>query len=708
MITRSKLKQLSDDCAKLLYCSESIEGNNTKELMESNRAIKQALRKIIIANEISDRMIICVTGLQGTGKTSLMKNYYDIDDSEMNIALGRGERLPVLITEDDVTKTKMYATGIEKTGDGYRTKRTEVTNVDFVEFSKAEDEDSTIMFMEIVVPRKYVDKSSKVSYMLLPGYERKESYWNTLIEFSVQCADTAIFVLTPEKVADANNAQLLEKIGNLFGKNVIYAISHSDEKIDGNENVKTTLMGLVDADSSQSDRFVCTGAFTDTEKNNKWKKDLQDAIERFSADPHAMDQKNTEYLEEIIVSELRPSVITIKNFVTNVTDELLTGFEQSSWLTSFDKAATDYKKKLKKALSSRFKIALNQDKKDLLDMMQNGKKDFGEEGVIDECDFRTKVEEFLLAGRSKVDYLRRNVFGESLKDVEQSRKLIDEVMKNSDGQYRYQEAFAEAVTRCTDLLCKKVEANDVPQIGAGSSKGNLMLSKSEAERGLVLRDITTILSPEIRKAELVSTKPLDTMRAIVECGTQYFGLRMVDGLCSEQYISKPELAESSLTKDDIKGSIQDSEKFAMAVLGVTGMDLIGDGVLNFVPSLAESLAVSVPVAGTIVAAIIGAGAMKSFISDYNKLQLKDYYSYSKAIASVYENVEQSYLDIYDEYVEELRGKVEKYLVDCVGANDTIVNKQNALIAIKNIQEDLDGIRKEIKDDSYDPTKLIRA
>ena len=201
MITRSKLQQLSDDCAKLLFCSENIEGSNTKELMESNRAIKHALRKIIIANEISDRMIICVTGLQGTGKTSLMKNYYDIDDSAMNIALGRGERLPVLITEDDVSDINMYAVGIEKTTDGYSTKRVAVTTEDFVEFSKAEDEDSTIMYMELVVPRKYVDNSVKVSYMLLPGYEKKESYWNTLIEFSVRCADTAIFVLTAEKVA---------------------------------------------------------------------------------------------------------------------------------------------------------------------------------------------------------------------------------------------------------------------------------------------------------------------------------------------------------------------------------------------------------------------------------------------------------------------------------------------------------------------------
>lgn len=704
MITRRKLQQLSDDCAKLLFCSENIEGSNTKELMECNRAIKQSLRKVIIANEISNRMIICVTGLQGTGKTSLMKNYYDIDDNAMNIALGRGERLPVLITEDDVMETHMYAVGIEKKKNEYCTMRVEVKESEFVEFSKAEDEDSTIMYMELIVPRKYVNKTAKVSYMLLPGYERKESYWNTLIDFSVRCADTAIFVLTAEKVADANNAKLLEKIGSQFGENVIYAISHSDEKTDRNENIKRTLMKLVGIDNNQEQRVVCTGAYTDSEMNNKWKKELQKAIECYSADPHAIDQRNTEYVEKIIVSELLPAVITIKRFVTDVTDELLTGFKQSSWLDSFDKEAAIMRKKLQKSLSYEFKEAQSMDRKDLLDIMQIGKK---QNGMVDEKDLLNRVEEFIRSSKQKVGYLRRNVFGESLKDVERSKELIDKVMKNSLGKYRYREAFINAIVKHTDMLCSKVESNSVPKIGE-SSVNTILQTKNSEEKGLILRDVSTILSLDTRKKQLVYSKPMDTMKAIVQCGTQYLGLCMVNDIYSKQYISVPELAKSSLSKDDIARSIKDSEKFAITILGVTGMDLLGDGVINFIPSLADSLAISVPKANVIVATIIGAGLVKSIIADYNKLQLKDYYSYGKVIALVYDEVEKKYLDIYDDFIAELRGRVEKYLIDCVGANDVMLNKQNALIAIKNIKEDLGVIRKEIKDDSYDLTKLIRG
>lgn len=709
MITRSRLQRLSEDCASLLFCSECIEGNNTEELMESNRAIKHALRKIIIANEIADRMIICVTGLQGTGKTTLMKNYYDIDDSVMNIAFGRGERIPVFITEEDIRDIQMYAVGVEKDESGYHQKRNPVSSHDFVEFSKAEDEDSTIMYMELMVPRKYVDKSAKVSYMLLPGYERKETYWNTLIEFSVQSADTAIFVMTPESVADANNAQLLEKIKKTFGNNIIYAISHSDLKNDENANIKTTLMELVGADKSQSDRFVCTGAYTDIEKNEKWKKNLQNAIEMFSADPQSMDQKNTEYLEKIIATELRPAVVTIKRFVTDVTEDLLTGFEQSTWLTAFDKSVSNMRKRFQKSLNENFKEAQSQDIKDLQNMMQYGKKH--NDDVVDENSgsFMIRIENLLTASKCKTDYLRRSIFGESLEDVKKARKLIDEVMHDENHQYRYVNAFANAITTTTDMLCVKENAENIPQIGASNTRGTLLMAKKEEEKRLILQDVNTILAPGNRKNELVYKGHMpETMRVMVECGTQYFGLRLVDGLYSEQYITMPKLAESNLSKEDIKKSIQDSEKFAMTVLGVTGLDLLGDGVLNFIPALAESIGVAVPAAGAIVAIFVGGGVAKALISDYNKLQLKDYYSYCKAISSVYEEVEKRYLDIYDEFMAEVRSKVERYLIECAGASDTVVNKQNALIAIKNIQEDLNTIRKEMKDDSYDPTKLIRG
>jgi signal recognition particle receptor subunit beta len=667
--------------------------------MVRNREIKQALRKILIANEIADRMVICVTGLQGTGKTTLIKNYYDIDDSMMNIALGRGERLPVFITEADVTIAQMYAVGIEKDNYGYHERKNAVSSKEFVEFSKAENEDSTIMYMELIVPRKYLPRSSKVSFMLLPGYERKNSYWNTLIEFSVQSADTAVFVMTPESVADANNAQLLEKIKQTFGDNLIYVITQSDLKADDNAETKKTLMDKVGVDESQSGRFVCTGAYVDKKKNEKWKKSFQTAIEIYSADLRSADEKNTEYIEKIIAEDLNPAVVEIKKYMTDVTEEILTGLEHSSWLDAFDKADSNMRKWLKKSLEENFNVAKSKDVKDLLDVLQHGRK---------QSENSTNLGNIISGGKAKASYLRRSIWGESLKDIDEAKKLIDEVMHDNNNQYRYEIAFTKSIATTTDQLCSNTTEDNALQIGGFSSKHTILSEKENYEKKQIIQDVTTILKPENNNNELVSKKPTEIMRAIVEIGTQYFGLNVVNALYSEQYITVPELAESHLSKEDIAMSIKDSKKFLMTILGITSLDLLGDGVINFIPSLAKAVGIANPAAGAIVAGVTGLGVVKSILSDYNKMQIKDYYTYEKAIDYVYDEIKERYLDIYDDYFARVRERVETFLIDCAGANDAVINKQNALIAIKNIQSDLKVIRKEIKDDSYDPTKLIRG
>lgn len=706
MISRSKLQQLCEDCGELLYYSESINEGNTKELMDIQREIKQALRKIIIANEISDRMTICITGLQGVGKTTLMMNYYGIDEEIMNISTGRGERLPVFITESDIDIAKTYVVKIKKENDGYKAKKEEVTAKEFKDYSKAEDEDTSNMYMEIEVPRRYEDNESKVSFMLLPGFERNDSYWNTLIDFSVQSADTAIFVLAPESIASANNAQLVEKIKEIFGDNVIYAITHSDDEDDGNVAYKSTLMKLVEADSTHSDRFVCTGDYFTDDENDKWRKELQNAIKKFSMDPLAADQKNTEYLEKIIMNELIPAVEKIKNMVSDVTDELLTSFKHSTWLEAFDKKAADIRKKYQKSIRENFKISKNEDIKDLEDLMSKGKKqDYSSE--IDGKDVKERAKDFWLSCKGIAGYGRKALFGENIKDIKNARELINNAMKDQNGRYRYANAFASAIATTTDNLCVIEKQDDIPQIG-GYSGSTVLLSKNEDQKRKLLQDVTTILVTDSRKDKLVSKSPTDVMGAIAECGTQYFGLRMIDGLYSEQYIKVPELSVSKLSRGDVAKSIQDTEKFAMSVLGVTGLDLLGDGVLNFVPGLATALGVSVSAAGGIVTGLVGAGAAWAIIRDYNKLQIIDYYAYTKAINTVYEEVEAKYLEMYDDYISAIRSRIESYLIECNGANETAVNKQNAIIAIRNIQENLNSIREELKGDSYDPTKLIRG
>ncbi len=115
MLTYQTLQNLQNKCFELMVATNGLQpkGDDTaaddsrtrlddKTFANYNRRLLQATRKIVIANEFREKMIICVTGLQGAGKTTLVKNFFDIPDDILNISLGRGETMPVFICEKKI------------------------------------------------------------------------------------------------------------------------------------------------------------------------------------------------------------------------------------------------------------------------------------------------------------------------------------------------------------------------------------------------------------------------------------------------------------------------------------------------------------------------------------------------------------------------------------------------------------------------------
>ena len=83
-----------------------------------------------------------------------------------------------------------------------------------------------IMYLELRVPYKHLNNES-YAFMLLPGFEKKNDYWRSLIDFSVKCSDTSIFVFNESSFSKYDNQVLLDKIHERFGESLIYAISQS-------------------------------------------------------------------------------------------------------------------------------------------------------------------------------------------------------------------------------------------------------------------------------------------------------------------------------------------------------------------------------------------------------------------------------------------------------------------------------------------------
>ena len=116
-ISLSDIQTISRQCIDLLSTTESLRSIN-EDAFKNAEMLFSSLRKLFIASMMHNRRLICISGLQGAGKTTLMKNFYGITDDFMNVSLGTGERVPVLITEGAVSEPNIHAIAVRKDEDG--------------------------------------------------------------------------------------------------------------------------------------------------------------------------------------------------------------------------------------------------------------------------------------------------------------------------------------------------------------------------------------------------------------------------------------------------------------------------------------------------------------------------------------------------------------------------------------------------------------
>jgi len=70
--------------------------------------MKKLHNKIALAVLTQERNIFAITGLQGAGKSTLVKRLYGIDSEFLPENQKRGEQLPVLITERPIKEIEGY------------------------------------------------------------------------------------------------------------------------------------------------------------------------------------------------------------------------------------------------------------------------------------------------------------------------------------------------------------------------------------------------------------------------------------------------------------------------------------------------------------------------------------------------------------------------------------------------------------------------
>lgn len=674
MIELSVIQTLTEECIRLLSTTEKLRINElAKDAYKYAEELFPLLRKLFIASMMHNKYLICISGLQGAGKTTLMKNFYGISDDFMNVSLGRGERIPVLITAGDVTEPNARAFIIDKNEEGNYYSTDKSLNKDEI-IHATKGEDPRIMYMEITVPYKHPEIDS-ASFMLLPGFEKKNEYWNDLIEFSVNSSDAAVFVFNETSFSNADNEGYLNRIEEKFGSNIVYVISGSDSSFDYNAQVKETCMNVLKV--KESDKVVCVGQYNDVEKNEAWKAAFLHAIKKYAMVENHVSQKASEYIYKDILS--------IKDTLYNILGSLNDGetFEESDChnhklLKAYDEIVSKKRKELACNVAKEFKKAKGESVNKMIDQLD---------------------------AKPLYKVLKRTLFGTSAKEqYVETQKIITDSLKGNN-------------TWLPDLYLGRAIEKSIRSIDSPTSYNQLELlvdiERKDGKKHLIVegkntndtfhdvRELVGVPDKNKKHKPLQHSDSKRILRAVAEITTYYYGLESYNDLAKKTsglayYVP----AESMLKGKDFIESANSSKKFAVGLLGVMGIDVLEDGSLNFISQIATAFNVALPPASIGAMLIVGVGAASAVMKDINRMQRADAESAKMVINLVYDNIQREALERFDRYTEFVRDRIEDNLADLNGERKVVGNIYNAKVYVKRLIDMLDDIKEEHLPDVY--------
>lgn len=690
MINPYEVNELTKYCLRILTYTDELRGDTAlKQAYEKAKELENSIRKLKIASLMENKTLICVTGMQGAGKTTLMKNFYGLKGEELSIELGRGERIPVLITETDVTAPVMNAIRVQKNEAGeYAAVECRMEANEFAHASKGEDD--SILYLEMFVPYRHTHNSA-VSFMLLPGFEKNNDYWRELINFAVNSSDAAVFAFDESRFSQGDNFEQLKKLTERFGNNIIYAITQSDASKDDNEEVRQSCIKALAIPQANADRVVCTGQYDDEKKNEAWIEKLKNAIERYASTTDQSARDNTRYLYKE-VEHIKDVLYSIKEVLKSDDSAAVADYKDNTILNYFDRALAKKRKEYEEALEEALKDGANESRQ----QMENILNSYGEKK------------------RSLISMIFTR--GNSINDVKAARENVMRSLQAQDGASDQPEYLPD---RCMlSALATTMQALDTPQgktdlqrLLESENKESKKALKAGSEQKLQLtNDVCALVSQQPPKDyEIQTQNTRRLMSALVDIAVYYYGVMSSDDLamvCSTEgkQVKGYTPSESKLEMEHIQEGAQEAwklfvdlgttvagvkdmadaskrtgmdklfhrsakmnsssmRKFAVGLGGMAGMDLLGDATINMIPQIAASFGVSVPVVGAVAMALIAGGSGIAALRDLSGVQCENLRRANSAIDSVYTALKEEELKRFDRQMGRLRDTIQNNLED---------------------------------------------
>ncbi len=639
-----------------------------EETMEEEENLRKILRKIIISKTLYEKNVIAVTGLQGVGKSTIIKNFYELDDSALPIVAGRGERLPILVTEFPIEKPEAYAIITRKNEQSVWS--TDEVNINWEDFKRyARGEDMSAMILGVRVPYKYFN-NNYTSFLILPGFEGTgEDYWETLIEYSLTCSNTVVFAVNEAKMADRQNKERIGKVLEEFkGTNPIFTLTFGDQSKDNNMQLKNTL--LVDYGIEETDRIISVGAY-DSERNKLWAKELVYAVAKYSSISQDYRAKQLKQLNSLIRRDLLRTAKKIK-------EEL--SFEGNSYHRRIDKILDVFdieQEKLKKSYEKSLRKSFNELEHETSDRIRL---------TVKNTKLGYKLKGALL-DKSNDDYIRLNKNLDNLLYPEE-----DSLKMKNLFQIRNENASINMLSERLGIVYE--ESGEYKRIQGVDGRFDIVnvdnpetaMKKSYIMKPENAHDLS-IICIEDKGIELLKSKDLSE------------SIRLIPAVASvnlAMYYSQIGVDKKNVDLlDDTHqfrdwGTIQKAPENILrgfaATAGISLMDL-ADGRADIIGGISKGLGLgvsktaAVALTGGIATVALAVGILK----EINQNNTADANQYSIAFKVIRMNFENDYLEKYDDYMASIRERLHFRLMDMFGIRVLDSRVDNLLLSLAKVE-----------------------
>jgi hypothetical protein len=667
-------------------------------------ALREVLRSTTLTEALSDRLLFAVAGPQGAGKTTLVRELYDLDGTWLKPNLGRGERIPILIVEDDRDEPQGVVWELQHD--------TVTAEAEFVERetdplewqSVVRSAGSNVMLVELRVPASCFGVPG-TGFLLLPGYEIWDDSdeaidWQALMRRALIASPGAIVVTDEQLLATSQQQLIVDDLTTLYGGKIKPVICVARTENLRNDEARETLeRRAAEVFGVETDAVVLTG--TGPAYRDEWRDALLEALGHVQ-EPSRIRPLQLAQLVTVLDTDLR-EVLSGLSLSVQVDGLLNDDQAYRDWLDLFDQSAKfardEYAKEVERNLLSQFSQAVT-DLRKYTD--EHGGWSGAKDKIVDWLQIRTaqrnrEHQDRLVSMWNKAATSPRGVVTNHSDMVRVVQWEVARSALVSVPEARPEEPVAELAASSTSPS----DASVNPNLGVESMNlPDFILSDARFFSGAMDPDAPgKLLEPSLHFDQTVRMLPamgLEVLR---------FSLENTSAVVGRSGVKLHHTDEQGLV-DAVSKIAETRRTLLRAGVAVIGLDLLANGTIDTIPTLASAFqtlffgaapaagatgtAAAAATASTLAtaagAAFMSAAVAAAVLQYANAAQGRAYARSEAMLAGAKESAEQDLLNQFDDLMGQVRRRVDVRLRGYLNVGAAAVRQLHLRKAIGDVNE----------------------